>query len=124
MGIPHRIDIKGDGGAVVMLKPASDGTGVIAGGACRLVLEAAGVQNIFAKQFGSPNQLNNARAVIQGLRNLKVPRAVAEARGLSLEELWGTREGDDAIPTYQTMKAQRAAMLQEFEENFAGVTIQ
>ena len=68
--IPHIV--KGQYGACnVLIKPASEGTGVIAGGAVRILLEAAGVQNILAKQLGSNNLLNNARATVCALQNLK-----------------------------------------------------
>lgn len=68
--IPHIV--KGQYGACnVLIKPASEGTGVIAGGSVRILLEAAGVQNILAKQLGSNNLLNNARATVCALQNLK-----------------------------------------------------
>lgn len=90
--IPHAWKVKGDGGAKVLLFPAGEGTGVIAGGACRSVLELAGVQNVFSKQRGSPNLLNNARAVIKGLSEMRTPEMVAEQRGFeSVEELMAVR---------------------------------
>ena len=84
---PHRAD--GDfGAAKVMLRPASPGTGVIAGGAVRIVLELAGVENALGKQIGSDNALNNARATVVAVLKMKQFSEVAEERGLPMEELW------------------------------------
>ena len=85
---PHRVTVKGKGGAVVMLRPASPGTGVIAGGACRTVLELAGYKNCFAKQLGSANPLNNARAVVTGLSEMRTFKEVAKVREMTLEDLF------------------------------------
>ena len=76
------------GGAKVIIRPASPGTGVIAGGAVRTVLELAGVKNILAKQLGSNNPLNNARAAINALETLRTFSEVARDRGISLEQLY------------------------------------
>ena len=85
---PHRVTVKGKGGAVVMLRPAAPGTGVIAGGSCRTVLELAGYKNCFAKQLGSSNPLNNARAVVSGLAEMRTFKEVAKVRDMTLEELF------------------------------------
>lgn len=85
---PHRVTVKGKGGAVVMLRPAAPGTGVIAGGSCRTVLELAGYKNCFAKQLGSSNPLNNARAVVSGLKEMRTFKEVAKIRDMTLEELF------------------------------------
>jgi len=85
--IPHPANGTG-GGAKVLMRPASPGTGVIAGGAVRTVLELAGVQNILAKQLGSNNPLNNARATLGALGSLRTFSDVAEERGVSLEQLY------------------------------------
>ena len=85
---PHRVTVKVKGGAVVMLRPASPGTGVIAGGACRTVLELAGYKNCFAKQLGSSNPLNNARAVVAGLNEMRTFKEVAKMRDMTLEEMF------------------------------------
>lgn len=77
------------GGAKVVVRPAAPGTGVIAGGAVRTVLELAGVKNILAKQLGSNNPLNNARAAINALETLRTFSEVAEERGVSVEHLYG-----------------------------------
>ncbi|WP_041268676.1 30S ribosomal protein S5 [Geitlerinema sp. PCC 7407] len=85
--IPH--PVKGAaGGAKVMMRPAAPGTGVIAGGAVRTVLELAGVRNILAKQLGSSNPLNNARAAVDALATLRTFSEVAEERGVSIEKLY------------------------------------
>ena len=85
---PHRIDGIA-GAAKVMLRPASEGTGVIAGGSVRVVLELAGIKNAFGKQLGSGNPLNNARATVDGLRRQRTMQMVADERGLTMEELIG-----------------------------------
>ncbi|MFM6128925.1 MAG: 30S ribosomal protein S5 [Sphaerospermopsis kisseleviana] len=76
------------GGASVIMRPAAPGTGVIAGGAVRTVLELAGVKNILAKQLGSNNPLNNARAAINALESLRTFTEVAQERGVSLEHIY------------------------------------
>ena len=85
--IPHPTTGQG-GGAKVMMRPAAPGTGVIAGGAVRTVLELAGVKNILAKQLGSDNPLNNARAAVDALGTLRTFAEVAEERGISIENLY------------------------------------
>lgn len=76
------------GAAKVMLRPASPGTGVIAGGAVRIVLELAGVENALGKQLGSNNALNNARATVVAVQQMRQFRDVARERGIPMEELW------------------------------------
>jgi small subunit ribosomal protein S5 len=85
--IPHPVNGVG-GGAKVIMRPAAPGTGVIAGGAVRTVLELAGVRNILAKQLGSNNPLNNARAAVNALATLRTFSDVAEERGISIENLY------------------------------------
>ena len=77
-----------DGASKIMIKPAAPGTGVIAGSSIRVVLELAGLQNILAKQLGSSNLLNNARATINALESLKTAKQVASERNIPLEQLY------------------------------------
>src|SRR5690606_33238826 len=84
--IPHPVQGEKAAG-VVFLRPASPGTGVIAGGPVRAVLEAAGVQDILSKSLGSSNAINIVHATVDALRRLESPEAVAARRGLSVEEV-------------------------------------
>ena len=84
--IPHPITGRSGAGAV-MLKPASEGTGIIAGGAVRSVLELAGIENILSKSLGSKSPLNAASATIEALKALKPFSEVAKKRGLTMSEL-------------------------------------
>lgn len=85
--IPHRANGIA-GGAKVMMRPAAPGSGVIAGGAVRTVLELAGVKNVLAKQLGSQNPLNNARAAINALDSLRSFKEVAQERDIPLEQIF------------------------------------
>ena len=76
------------GGAKVLLKPASDGTGVIAGGAMRAVLESVGVSNVLAKSQGSSNPYNVVKATIDALAQMRDAVAVAKQRGIELEKIF------------------------------------
>ena len=75
------------GASKIYMQPASDGTGVIAGGAMRAVLEVAGVQNVLAKCYGSTNPVNVVQATFAGLRNMRSPEYVAAKRNKSVEEI-------------------------------------
>ena len=86
--IPHMITGRFGAGSV-LLKPASEGTGVIAGGPARAVIEMAGIKNIRTKSLGSNNKQNVVLATIEGLRQIKTPEEVAKLRGKSVEEIFG-----------------------------------
>merc|ERR1712157_450292 len=76
-------------GSKVYMQPASEGTGIIAGGAMRAVLEVAGVQNVLSKCYGSTNPINVVRATIAALENMNSPESIAAKRGLSVDEITG-----------------------------------
>ena len=84
--IPHPVQAE-EAAGIVMLRPAAPGTGVIAGGAVRPVLEAAGVQDILAKSLGSGNALNVVQATVAGLKQLVRPEEVAAKRGKAVEDV-------------------------------------
>jgi small subunit ribosomal protein S5 len=84
--IPHPVQGEKAAG-VVLLRPAAPGTGVIAGGPVRAVLEAAGIHDVLSKSLGSSNQINIVQATVEALRMLEEPEAVAVRRGLSVEEV-------------------------------------
>jgi small subunit ribosomal protein S5 len=81
--IPHQIQVS-YGGAEVLLKPARPGTGIIAGGAIRPVIELSGIKNIISKMLGSSNKVNNVRATIKALSQLSTPDELAERRGVTV----------------------------------------
>ena len=84
LSIPHNV-VGNFGACKVIIKPSIEGSGVIAGGAVRIVLEVAGVKNVIAKQLGSNNLLNNARASIYALNNLTTKSEVVKKRDLNFE---------------------------------------
>lgn len=83
------------GASKVVLLPASEGTGIIAGGAMRAVFEVVGVQNVLAKCIGSTNPVNVVRATLNGLMSMSSPEQVAAKRGKQLEEIVGAEESND-----------------------------
>ena len=97
--IPHRVQGE-EAAGVVMLRPATAGTGVIAGGPVRAVLEAAGIHDVLSKSLGSSNQINIVHATVAALKQLEEPLAVAARRGLP---------NDEVIPSYlRNTKADKA----------------
>jgi len=88
-GTLHHTVIGRHGAAKVYMQPASEGTGIIAGGAMRAVFEAVGVHNVLAKCIGSSNPYNVVRATMNGLQAINSPSEVAAKRGLSVEEIQG-----------------------------------
>ena len=76
-------------GSKVYMQPASEGTGIIAGGAMRAVLEVVGVQNVLSKAYGSTNPINVVRATLDALENMNSPEQIAAKRGLNVNELLG-----------------------------------
>jgi small subunit ribosomal protein S5 len=93
--IPHEIEVK-YGAARVLLKPASPGTGVIAGAGVRAVVEAAGIHDVLAKSLGSANPVNVTRAAIKALSELESPEAVAQRRGLPAERFQRKEQAERA----------------------------
>ena len=89
--LPH--EVLGEFGAGrVLIKPASAGTGVIAGGAARAVMELAGVTDCFAKSLGTDNAVNVVKATAEGLKNMESPASVAARRGVSVAQIFGRKE--------------------------------
>ena len=89
--IPHEI-IGIFGAGRVLLKPAAPGTGVIAGGPARAVMELAGIKNVFAKSLGTNNAMNVVKAAADGLQKMQSPVEVAERRNMSVAQIFGGKE--------------------------------
>jgi small subunit ribosomal protein S5 len=119
--IPH--EVYGEfGAACVMLKPASEGTGIIAGPAIRSVLELGGVQDVLTKNLGSKNVINILKAVIEGLKNIRDAEEVMRLRGKSLEDAVGKRRAKALreCAVKKTGGADLVAQLRERAEKIAG----
>jgi small subunit ribosomal protein S5 len=95
--ITHQVLGRSDA-ARVLLRPASEGTGVIAGGGVRAVLELAGIRDILAKSLGNPNPINLLKATVNGLKQLRRPEEVGRARGKTVEEVLFPRAGRQEKP--------------------------
>lgn len=89
--LPHEI-VGEHGAGRVLIKPATPGTGVIAGGAARAVMELAGVTDCFAKSLGADNVMNVVKATAEGLKNMESPEQVSERRGMSISKIYGWKE--------------------------------
>jgi small subunit ribosomal protein S5 len=98
--IPHRI-IGRYGAGHVVLRPASPGTGVIAGGGVRAVLELAGIRDVLSKSIGTQNPINLVKATMEGLTSLRRPEQVAKLRGLSVNQVLGIHKENGAKETVE-----------------------
>ncbi len=104
--IPHTVQAK-VGGAIILLKPASRGTGIIAGGAVRQIVEVSGIRDILTKSLGSGNVFNRAMACFEALKSLYQPNTVAQRRETTVEELIGRAIVDPY--EQEDLEAQQAA---------------
>lgn len=119
--IPHQVQAK-VGGAVILLKPASRGTGIIAGGAVRQIMEVSGIRDVLTKSLGSGNVMNRAKACFKALQQLRDPREVAASRGRSVEDLLGRTVEDpyaeaEAEPTRAPRKPEATWLTGDDEED-------
>jgi len=112
--IPHVVQAK-VGGAVILLRPASRGTGIIAGGAVRQLIEISGIRDVLTKSLGSGNVMNRAKACFKALSELRNPHQVAERRGITVEEMMG-RQIVDPYAKAEIEEAEEEAQVVEAEQ--------
>jgi small subunit ribosomal protein S5 len=116
--ITHEVLGRSDA-ARVLLRPASEGTGVIAGGGVRAVLELAGIRDILAKSLGNPNPINLLKATVNGLQSLRRPEEVGRIRGKRVEEILFPRKAPETEATTEAPVSEEAAAPETSDDQVA-----